>query len=360
MVQRYPHGFPFASRRALPCRRVYSFRHAPRPCPVSRLGARPCPAASPPRRLRGRPRSSRPSRARSRSRATSPSTSRCRRRGGAGRGPRGGPVSHLRGRPARLAVREQADHPEPGGRGLALHAPPRRHERERHRGGNREAVVQAAATFTDRVEKSQKVAIYAFDGSADLHPIVPFTDSDREREGGRAAARDVQAAGPEHEPQRRGRSRPRRARQRARQSEHPLKFGTLVVFTDGTDRAARVPAEEMQQHVREKPLDVFAIGLGAEIKESQLRTSARAAPRWPRTRRRSSRRSTRSGRASRRDEELLPPLLLLARARGQARGADRGRREAGNAERDRQPAERLRRDGLRRRTAIRTRRRAST
>src|SRR5580693_5050592 len=42
--------------------------------------------------------------------------------------------------------------------------------------GNSESVVQAVGTFTERVEKQQKVAIYAFDGSAELHPIVPFTD----------------------------------------------------------------------------------------------------------------------------------------------------------------------------------------
>ncbi len=50
----------------------------------------------------------------------------------------------------------------------------------------------------------------------------------------------------------------------------PLKFGTLVVFTDGTDRANRVPAADMQQHIKEKPFDVFAIGLGAEIQPDQL------------------------------------------------------------------------------------------
>ena len=50
----------------------------------------------------------------------------------------------------------------------------------------------------------------------------------------------------------------------------PLKFGTLVVFTDGTDRANRVKAADMQQHILEKPFDVFAIGLGAEIQQTQL------------------------------------------------------------------------------------------
>ena len=180
-------------------------------------------------------------------------------------------LPHLRGRAARLAVREQADHPQPRGRRGPLHAAPRRHERQRDRERQRpDAVVQAVGTFTDRVEKQQKVAIYAFDGSPDLHPIVPFTDQPGSAKAGVAAARDVQAEGPEHEPQRRRGQGARRARQRARQGQQPLKFGTLVVFTDGTDRANRVPESTMKQHIREKPFDVFAIGLGAEIKQPQL------------------------------------------------------------------------------------------
>src|SRR5580692_10915203 len=42
--------------------------------------------------------------------------------------------------------------------------------------GSVESLVQAVGTFADRVEKQQKVGIYAFDGSPDLYPIVPFTD----------------------------------------------------------------------------------------------------------------------------------------------------------------------------------------
>ncbi len=137
--------------------------------------------------------------------------------------------------------------------------------------GNRESVVEAASTFTDRVEKSQKVAVYAFDGSADIHPIVPFTDS-----AGSAKAA-VQRLG-SYKPQDpstnlngavvHGIEELERALAR---SEHPLRFGTLVVFTDGTDRAARVTPEEMRKRVRESHFDVFAIGLGAEIQESQLK-----------------------------------------------------------------------------------------
>jgi hypothetical protein len=137
--------------------------------------------------------------------------------------------------------------------------------------GNRDSVVEAAGTFTDRVEKSQKVAIYAFDGSEELHPIVPFTDSAGSAKAG------VQRLG-SYKPQDpstnlngavvHGLDELDRALAR---SEHPLRFGTLVVFTDGTDRAARVPADDMRKKVKDSAYDVFAIGLGAEIQESQLK-----------------------------------------------------------------------------------------
>ena len=52
--------------------------------------------------------------------------------------------------------------------------------------------------------------------------------------------------------------------------ELPLRFGTLVVFTDGTDRAARVPQQEMLDAVNNSNYSVFAIGLGAEIDEEEL------------------------------------------------------------------------------------------
>jgi hypothetical protein len=137
--------------------------------------------------------------------------------------------------------------------------------------GNRDAVVEAATTFTDRVEKSQKVAIYAFDGSEELHPIVPFTDSTGSAKAGAQRLASYKAQDPStnlngavlH-----GLDELDRA---LSHSEHPLRFGTLVVFTDGTDHAARHTADEMREKVKESRFDVFAIGLGGEIQEHELR-----------------------------------------------------------------------------------------
>ncbi len=137
--------------------------------------------------------------------------------------------------------------------------------------GNRDSVVEAASTFADRVEKSQKVAVYAFDGSPELHPIVPFTDSAGSAKAGVQRLATYKPQDPSTNLNGavvRGLEELDRA---LAHSEHSLRFGTLVVFTDGTDRAARVSAEEMRKRVRETPDDVFAIGLGAEIQEAQLR-----------------------------------------------------------------------------------------
>ena len=43
--------------------------------------------------------------------------------------------------------------------------------------GSSQAVVDAATTFTEHLEQYQKVGVYAFDGSEDLHPVAPFTNS---------------------------------------------------------------------------------------------------------------------------------------------------------------------------------------
>jgi hypothetical protein len=131
-------------------------------------------------------------------------------------------------------------------------------------------LIAAVSAFTDRVEKQQKVAIYAFDGSPDLYPIVPFTDQPG---GAKAGAQQLASFKPK-DPSTNLNGAVVKALDELDNSlgkaKQPLKFGTLVVFTDGTDRANRVSEADMRQHIREKPFDVFAIGLGAEIKQPQL------------------------------------------------------------------------------------------
>ena len=137
--------------------------------------------------------------------------------------------------------------------------------------GSVDKLVEAATAFTDRVEKFQKVGVYAFDGSEELTPIVPFTDAPG---GAKAGVKQLQTFKPKDPSTNlngavvKGLDELERALAHA---EHPMRFGTLVVFTDGTDRAARVPADTMRKKIKDTKYDVFAIGLGAEIKEDQLK-----------------------------------------------------------------------------------------
>jgi hypothetical protein len=129
---------------------------------------------------------------------------------------------------------------------------------------------QAATEFTSQLESHQRVGVYAFDGEEDIHPIAAFTTS----EGGATAAIG-----------RLGGFRPRDPStnlhgavvegievldQALAQGRTPLRFGTIVVFTDGSDRAARVSRHDMGRAIDASPYDVFAIGVGSEIDEGTL------------------------------------------------------------------------------------------
>jgi len=138
-------------------------------------------------------------------------------------------------------------------------------------GGGGDAVIQAVGAFAERVEKQQHVGIFAFDGSADLYPIAPFTDQPGSARAGVQALASFRPRDPSTNLNGAIVKAFEALDAALSKAPQPLKFGTLVVFTDGTDRANRVSNDEMYSRVHDKPFDVFAIGLGAEVKEDQLR-----------------------------------------------------------------------------------------
>lgn len=139
--------------------------------------------------------------------------------------------------------------------------------------GQADALVDAAKAFAERVGKSQKVGIYAFDGAKEIHSVTPFTEAQGQVEGGLEGLRKYRAKDPStnlHGAVVEGLRE--LSRQLAREKK-PLKFGTLVVFTDGTDRAARVSRDEMKDEIRKpehESHELYAIGVGAEIEKSHL------------------------------------------------------------------------------------------
>lgn len=133
-------------------------------------------------------------------------------------------------------------------------------------------ISEAATLFTSRVEKNNKVAIYAFDGEEKIHKITDFTGS---AGGAQSKAGSLTGFSPK-DPSTNLNGAVIQGLQvldeGLSKAENPLKIGTLVVFTDGTDRAARVPKDEMLQAVRDSPYDVFVIGLGEELSEGDMQS----------------------------------------------------------------------------------------
>lgn len=128
---------------------------------------------------------------------------------------------------------------------------------------------QAATEFTSQLEGNQRVAVYAFDGSADLAAIAGFSSGGGAQGAigrlGSYRSRDpstnlhgaiVEAIGV--------------LDAELARSSVPLRFGTIVVFTDGSDRAARVSRRDMARAIDASPYDIFAIGVGSEIDEGTL------------------------------------------------------------------------------------------
>ncbi len=134
-----------------------------------------------------------------------------------------------------------------------------------------DTLVDAAGAFAERVEgqKQQKVAVFAFSGDEELHPIVPFTTAG----GAKAAVKGLASYKPADPSTNlngaiiKGLAELDKA---LRAAPNPLRFGTLVVFTDGSDRARRVKWEDVQKALATTPYEVFAIGLGAELQDAQL------------------------------------------------------------------------------------------
>lgn len=139
--------------------------------------------------------------------------------------------------------------------------------------GQADLLVDAATVFSERVGKTQKVGVYAFDGAEKLHSVTPFTETQGSVAGGIEGLRGYQAKDPStnlHGAIGMGLEELKEALDK---DKRPLKFGTLVVFTDGTDRAGRVTREEMFEQMDKDEYghyEVYAIGVGAELEEKPL------------------------------------------------------------------------------------------
>jgi hypothetical protein len=131
-------------------------------------------------------------------------------------------------------------------------------------------IVKASTEFVARVESHQRVAVYAFDGSSDLYEITPFTESGQRASQGLARLSEFKTQDPSTNLNGAIVQAIDKVTRALEQAKVPLRFGTIVVFTDGTDRAARVPFQQTLDSIEAAEYSMFAIGVGNEIDDTTL------------------------------------------------------------------------------------------
>ena len=137
--------------------------------------------------------------------------------------------------------------------------------------GQAPLIQEAVGEFLSGMGTDDPVAVYAFDGREDIVPIAEFGVSESARSkrifnigsfwnedpstnlnGAIVKAVDV-------------------IDQAAAASDVPLRFGTLVIFTDGTDRAHRATSKDARRSLLRSNVDSYVIGLGGEVDEKEMR-----------------------------------------------------------------------------------------
>jgi von Willebrand factor type A domain len=131
-------------------------------------------------------------------------------------------------------------------------------------------IAAAAIQFAGEVGKQQRVAVYAFDGSKDVYEISAFSSAEQRTAKGLLALDTFQSRDPSTNLNGAVVHALRQLDRALESATTSLRFGTLVVFTDGTDRANRVPLQEMLDAVEGSRHQVYAIGVGREIDDSTL------------------------------------------------------------------------------------------
>ncbi|MFH2006869.1 MAG: VWA domain-containing protein [bacterium] len=131
-------------------------------------------------------------------------------------------------------------------------------------------LIAAANIFAGRVAKKNKVAVYGFDGRKQLIPLVSFTSDIATVQSGLDRLKSHKVRDPSTNLNGALVHATTALEKQMAHATQPLRFGTIVVFTDGTDRAHRITAKQMFERLDKSSVNVFVIGLGAEIDGSQL------------------------------------------------------------------------------------------
>ena len=136
--------------------------------------------------------------------------------------------------------------------------------------GSLPALMDAAGSFAERITRKHHVAVYGFDGGAKLIPVVDFSTSHAAVQRGLNRLSHKRIKDPSTNLNGAVVESVKALEEQMSRSRQPLRFGTLVIFTDGTDRAHRVTEDAMYDVLDEASVNVFVIGVGGEISVDQL------------------------------------------------------------------------------------------
>lgn len=145
--------------------------------------------------------------------------------------------------------------------------------------GRLNELTEAAQMFGERVGKTQQVAVYGFDGQKELHPIASFQPGGAGLRGAIATLGSFKTRDPSTNLNGAVIEGLKVLRQHMERAPQPIRVGSLVVFTDGTDHAHRVAREKVQEALTQAgdTVNVYVIGVGAEIDRGELAAIGRTA-----------------------------------------------------------------------------------
>lgn len=132
------------------------------------------------------------------------------------------------------------------------------------RGGE---LVAAAAALVRSLSLHQPVAVFAFDGARRLHPIAPFGSGSGGLSQRLSELREIDPRTNLHGAVIEGLQELDRGLGRVGDR---LRYGSLVVLTDGSDRAGRVPLQAVRDALQASPHRVLTVGVGSEADDSTL------------------------------------------------------------------------------------------
>ena len=137
--------------------------------------------------------------------------------------------------------------------------------------GQTPLIQEASGVFITGVGEQEKVAIYAFDGRAELIEIADFESSRGRLAGGKNRLSSWKSKDPSTNLNGAVVEASKILAETMENSEVPIRFGTLVVFTDGTDRAHRATSGEAVSAIRNADITAYVIGLGGEVDIEEMK-----------------------------------------------------------------------------------------